>query len=250
MLLIVVFSFINLPFGDCNSHGLWVAGEPIKWLDERKSLGDIVSCIETGRYLHQWQRARDAGWTNQYLYAEVVGQYQEDYKTGFAKIKRGRKWVVLQPEIPANLIDSFLMEVEDYLGVRVIRTRSVKETARLIARRYILYRRPPESHQALHKIFTPAVVNKDLMDLFSTPSISRKALAQLPDIGWDRSKDIEEHFGSIKRWVNATEEEWMEIDGIGKKITKAAREAIRTDYRDGKKKKLRKATAEDIKDLY
>lgn len=238
----------NIPFGDTNVHGIWFADEPIKYLDERKSLGDIVKCIDDGRYLQQWQRAKDAGWGKQYLYAEVVGQYQEDYKTGLAKIKRGKRWITLLPEIEAKRIESFLMEVEDYLGVTVVRTRNVKETAKCIVRRYILYRKPPEHHASLKRLFTPSIPNEGLMSLFSSPSISRKALAQLPDIGWDRSKDIEEHFGSIKKWVNADEEEWLEIEGIGKKITKAVREAIRTDYRD--EKKLRKGAAGDIDDLY
>ena len=44
--------------------------------------------------------------------------------------------------------------------------------------------------------------------------------AILPGVGNNRSKVVESYFKSLKAMVNATEDEWLQIDGIGKTIAR------------------------------
>jgi excinuclease UvrABC nuclease subunit len=44
--------------------------------------------------------------------------------------------------------------------------------------------------------------------------------AELPGIGWERAGAIALAFPTLRRIVAATEAEWLEVDGIGKKLAK------------------------------
>lgn len=227
---------VNIPHGDINFVGKWLGEETCRILIERKKIGDIISCIETGRYLKQVQVAAEAGWKIRYLFAEIERRYREGPRTGLVEIRRGRKWMVMLPEMEWHRIDAFLFEVGLYLGVHVIRTENVRETAKEAVRLYMLFQRPVEEHQTLKKIFVPPRPSEGLLEMFKTPSTARKVAAQIEHIGWTLSKSAEARFGSVRAMVNATEEEWQEIPKIGKKIAGDIVRELETDWRDGSRK--------------
>ena len=230
--------FADLAHGDTILHGKWFNNTRARRLIERKKIGDLISCIQTGRYLFQWQRAHEAGWKEQYLFAELEEgtRYKESRKTGMVEVKYGKDWVPMRPEFEWHRIETFLNEVGEYLGVKVVRTRGSEHTAKLIASLYLMLQRFPEDHQQLHTIYTPPKPREDpILDIFERPSVSRTCLASLPHVGWALSKVAEEKFGSIRSWVNAAEEEWTEIPKVGKKIAKDIVEELAKDNRDGKK---------------
>ena len=61
----------------------------------------------------------------------------------------------------------------------------------------------------------------------TNPSLLRRVAKELPGIGWERSLLVESHWKSIRDMVNATPEEWTQIDGIGKGISKRIDEVLR-----------------------
>ena len=232
--------FAPIEHGDVLIHGKWLNGEKARRLIERKKMGDLISCIETGRYLFQWQRAYKAGWKEQYLFAELEEgtRYKESRRTGLVEVKYGKDWVPMKPAFEWHRIETFLNEVGEYLNVKVVRTRGPEHTAKLIVSLYLMLQKPPEEHSQLKKIFIPPKPREDpIMDLFEKPSASRSCLAILPHVGWTLSKAAEERFGSIRSWVNATEQEWTEVPKIGKKIAKDIVEELERDSRDGKQSK-------------
>lgn len=237
--------FANIPHGDVNCFGVWENGGKCKLLFERKKLGDLISCIESGRYLDQWQRARgDGGWLRQYLFAEIERRYREGPRSKMVEVivrRNGRgKWEVRMPEMEWWRIEAFLMEVEEYLGVIVVRTRNVQETAKAMVRRHQLFQVEPERHNSLKKIFCrPEVRNGEdgaltPLEMFQKPSTLIKVATQLHHIGWELSRSVEDRFGSIKKMANANVEEWIEIPKIGKKVAGDVVEEINKDWRKGR----------------
>jgi len=210
----------NIPHGDAWSFGVWRNDEKCKLLFERKKLGDIISCMDNGRYLAQWQNAReDGGWERQYLFAEIEKRYRENRKTGLVEIRVRKEWVEVRPETQWRRVEAFLMEVEEYLGVKVVRTHGVVDTVKAMVRRHNLFQRPPECHNSLKKLWVvPQSVNDEMLSAFRKPNLIRKVASQLPHIGWEMSRAVEKRFDNTRDMVNAGEDEWVEIEGVGKKI--------------------------------
>jgi ERCC4-type nuclease len=55
----------------------------------------------------------------------------------------------------------------------------------------------------------------------------RRIAAELPHIGVDRSRLVERHFRSVVHMINAEEEEWLEVEGVGKVTAREVVEAVR-----------------------
>jgi NAD-dependent DNA ligase len=58
------------------------------------------------------------------------------------------------------------------------------------------------------------------------PTLVRRIAAELPLIGWGKSKAVEEYFPSVVQMVTASEKEWREIPGIGVGIAKGVVEEL------------------------
>jgi ERCC4-type nuclease len=240
--------FKDLEVGDVQIYGKWIGNAPAKRLAERKKLGDLIKCIQDGRYIFQWQRAYEAGWKEQYLFAEIEDKYRENPRTGLIEVRHGKDWVEFRPRFMWHRLDTFLYEVSEHLGVNVERTKSPAQTAKRIVRLYMLFQRSPEEHKQLQKIFVPPKPAENLLtDMFKSPSLTRKIAAQLPHIGWELSKAAEDKFGTSRALINATEEEWMEIPKVGKKIAQDIIKGLEEDCRDGKSRAAREAG--NIEDL-
>jgi len=46
-------------------------------------------------------------------------------------------------------------------------------------------------------------------------------------VGWKRSAAVVRKFKTVRQMMEASEKEWMEVDGIGKGIAKKTVEALR-----------------------
>jgi ERCC4-type nuclease len=47
-------------------------------------------------------------------------------------------------------------------------------------------------------------------------SLVRRVAVELPHVGWKRAQAVEEAFGTVEDMVVATEDEWREVEGIGR----------------------------------
>lgn len=226
---------IALPIasGDVCFSGLGDKGRVILVCCERKKIGDLVSCIQTGRYIHQLQIAKSNG--ADALCLIVEGQCRPSPDDGLLEVpvwginSRGRHAEVWRPVIPAmsySRFDQYLTELDYLVGVIVKRSRDVKETAAIIKALWDNFQTPPNEHQSLHRMFVaPAPAHS--VELVR-PSLVRRMAKELKGVGWGRSRAVTGHFGSVLEMAQASEEEWKKIPGIGEKVAGSLFSEIRS----------------------
>jgi ERCC4-type nuclease len=211
--------------GDVNFHTY--SGDSV--CVERKHAGDLAQCILGGRYLSQAQAAHCAGFKVLVLIVEneirpcpVTGLVQIPiYKSKMtAKSLRPRiakVWVDLLPKIAYSRFDQYLTELDYLAGVLVKRSASVQETVAIIKALWLNFQTPPEDHQSLHQIYSAPNTSADLLN---RPNLVRRVAKEVSGVGWVRSKAVAAKFPNVRAMVNAPVEQWLEIDGIGKKTSR------------------------------
>ncbi len=207
--------------GDACFSGLGENSQPILVCVERKKVGDLVSCILNGRYLHQLQIAKNNGADVFCLIVE--GTYRPSPEDSLVEVpvwgvnprtlRRGLMWVPVKPAIAYSRLDQYLTELAYLVGVIVKRSRDVRETAAIIKALWDNFQKPPDKHNSLHAIYKAPVSTV----LLVPPSLVRRVASELPGIGWQRSQVVAEHFPSVEAMVAAEVGEWAKLDGIGKK---------------------------------
>ncbi len=209
------FRIERLEFGDIAFVGNGPNEEPALVGIERKSIGDLLNSITSGRFAgHQLP-----GLLNSYnaVYVIVEGLYRSGYdgilETRSGKewfpIERGRKWLFSE-------VECWLTTQEEMAGVRVRRAINPQETAAIIhglhqwwcSKSYNEHR----SHLTLHKPHDTALLRK--------ASLVRVIAAELPGIGWVRSEQVAKRFHTIAELVAADIKEWEGIEGIGKETAR------------------------------
>jgi len=217
-----------IPHGDIIFFGVWEDDDynvvPIRVCNERKKIGDMASCIITGRYLAQAQAAHEAGMDQLILTVEgsirpgINGELESGrwrYTNGKAKYV----WESVVPDIQYSRFDQYLTEVCLYLGVMVKRSADVKETAAQVKATWLQFQKPPSSHSSLKSIYSMAIPH---VEFLNRPSLVRRMAKEIQGIGWERSGDVDKRFKTVLEMVSASEKDWMDIPGIGKKTAGGA----------------------------
>lgn len=189
---------------------------------ERKKIGDMVSCIQNGRYLHQAQLAKEAGVS--VLSLIVEGEVRENPDDGLLEIKvwginprtlhRAEMWQPVRPTMTYSRFDQFLTELNYLAGIIVKRSRDVHETASIIKALYTNFQTPPDGHNSLRQIYTQPPQRVPLV----RPGIVQRVSKEFGGIGWTRSRTVSDRFKTVRDMVLATESDWLEVEGIGKGI--------------------------------
>jgi Fanconi anemia group M protein len=104
-------------------------------------------------------------------------------------------------------------------GVPVLYTKHAKDTAGLLA---VIAKREQDKGRdySLHS-------NKPL----TLKEQQEFLVSSLPGVGLNTAKMLLEKFGSIKKLVNASEEELIEMEGIGEKISGRINEVLEGEYK-------------------
>lgn len=199
-----------IPHGDFIFNGIGAAGESLKVCGERKKPADLIDCIEDGRHLNQIRSAAEAGFDLYFLVVE--GQWREARNGEVEYYRRG--WV--RPGMSFLRVDQYLNELHYLLGVQVKLTRTARQTARAAINLHDLMQVPPGEHDSLKRFYNPLLSPM----LMAKPTLRRRMLKELPGIGWERSLAAERHFGSVREAVNASVEDWVQVEGVGKGIAR------------------------------
>jgi ERCC4-type nuclease len=216
---------VPIPCGDCNFFGF----DGLRVLVERKKIGDLANCIMGGRYLHQLQNAHEAGFERLILIHEgdyrlgadgllEIPTYRSMMTTKSLKPRVRRIWQPVKPTIMYSRFDQFLTELHDLLGILVKRSQNVRETAAIIRALWLYYQKPPDDHQSLHQMYS----GPHQMELLGKPGLVRRVSKELSGIGWERAKAVEARFKTVREMSNAGVKDWLEIDGVGKRIATSA----------------------------
>lgn len=194
---------------------------------ERKTIGDFIQSMTTGRLSgHQLP-----GLVNSYshVYIIVEGLWRANRESGLLEIWQGSGWGANTygcRRYMCSSIWNYMTSIEVSSGASIRTTGSMKETCQLITSLQSWWSKPFHKHHGME-----VLANVCPTGTFAKPSMVRKIAAQLPGIGWERSKAVIGTFGTVAEMVDATKEEWMEIEGIGKRIAENVVIALHTERR-------------------
>lgn len=246
-----------LVYGDVVFYGVWefdyIFRGPHKVVEgisicvERKRIRDMMNSIQTGRYMHQVQSAKGAGFDRLILIVE--GEVQPDPKTGLLQTKHSAsllptkvpakignakvvssispraarvpkswshqlaKWYTPEPTMAYSRWDEYLSEIDILMGIPVKRSQNVKETAAIVRSLWSLFQKPPSQHSSLEVFYRQPPPR---VDLYQQPGFLRRVVKEIDGIGWDRSREVEALYRSVHTLCHATVKDWMKIPGIGK----------------------------------
>lgn len=196
----------QLPSADLAFTGLGDNSVPWDIGIEYKNLHDLVSSLRSDRLQgHQIPKMRKA-----YDVSYLVIEGELLYDSGGRLVKRvGRRDV--RPLQGGMTVGELLKRVQVLYtcgGVHPVWAHTREDALQQIAAIYRIWtdkaRDQHNSHIAIYQ--APPLVSI---------SETRQTFATLPGVGLKKSGHVEKHFKTIKRAVNASVEEWAEVEGIG-----------------------------------
>lgn len=218
----------ELPYGDVAWVGSGPGGRPVSCGLEIKTVSDALACIQSGRFAgRQLEGLQDA---YEVSYLIIVGPYRAG-QDGELLIPHSGGWIQA-PHGPKGgwTYSAFRHWVTTQRfkgGLIVDRVWNKDELIAYIHSEYSWWALGTDHHKA-HLEFDNSFIDKVA---FVAPSIARKMIAQLPGVGWDKSKAIELHFTDMKALVTAGEKEWREIQGVGKTLSKRIVDELAKPFR-------------------
>ncbi len=218
---------VRLEYGDAEWEGNGPEGK-IKVGIERKTLGDLVTSVQTGRLVgHQLP-----GMVRHYdvCYLVIEGLWRRGPGNVIEVWKRG-KWRTAQTgRLGWVALHGLLCSLEVMWGLGIRTTTDIGETGELIRGLARWWGKPWEGHKGHHTIYTGSRAKVELAE--GEVSVLRKVASVLPGIGYERSAGVEGKFGSVREMCEAGESEWGEIDGIGKVTAGKVWRALRNETGD------------------
>jgi len=205
---------------------------------ERKKIGDMASCVLSGRFLFQMQNCKEAG--ADYLVLILEGRYRRNPEDGLLEVpvwvpfvnaggyhKRREEWQPVKPSMMFGRFDQYLIELSRDVGIIVKHTENVRGTADTILALYQNFQTPPAQHQSLNQLFKPTAPSVQLVK----PSLVRRIASELPGLGWEWSRIAADKFESVREMVSADVNTWAGMEKLDS---------------GGRRRKLGKKTAERI----
>ncbi len=207
----------HLQFGDF----MWVGNGPegAPWMVgiERKTIGDLVGCITTGRFSgHQL-----IGLMNTYnvVYVVVEGLYRPNPGTGVLEtFKKGRWSALLHGRRPFlySAVANFLNTITNLCGVVVVRTATENETVHAVLALYHWWTDKKWCDHGSHlMMYTPPRKHTT----WAKPPLVAKIAAQIDGIGWEYAHAIAQAYGTVGEFVNATADELQPLLGNEPKLS-------------------------------
>jgi ERCC4-type nuclease len=203
----------TLDCGDFAFTGLGRDKDTVMIGIERKKLGDLLQCIEDGRFAgRQLPKLKN---TYAVTWVVIEGAYRADPKTGLLQTPVGHgKWrdYSFGAIKMASAVANWKIDMQVKAGLIVERTWNEEETADLVATIYKWWNLKGgwEGHRA------HLAVNKSLVDgdVFQTLKRRGQFAAVLPGLGSVGCRKAQGHFKSIQAMVEAPISEWRKILGV------------------------------------
>lgn len=209
----------KLEFGDFAFLGNGEGDEPVSIGVERKGIKDLLNSISTGRLAgHQL-----IGLVNNYHYVYIVveGLWRFNPTDGMLEERNGPGWTPIQlgsRRFMAREVLGFLHTLMVKTGVMVFYSGSKRETVQVVCMLHGWWSNKSwDDHTAHLGLVKQHKSTEGAVELVKAPLLRRVA-AELPGIGWQKSREVAKHFGSVMEMVLASEREWRRIPGIGKTL--------------------------------
>ncbi len=221
----------RLPYGDACFEGNGPKGLITVGI-ERKTLNDMLNCIEDARYAGHQLPGMMGLYSKSYLCLE--GMWAPGNGNGFSGMlmqgfRSGASWGPLKTQANRTVLYSklyrYLMSIS-LAGVIVSQSHGVWHTAYNVCEMYQYFQKKWHQHTSLmevQKLAIPVLTGK--------PSLALRWATNITDVGVIHGMEAERKFKTGREMANATEDEWMEIPGVGmataKKVVKEIREEKR-----------------------
>ena len=134
-------------------------------------------------------------------------------------ILEGSEDIYSQRNLHPNAIKGMLSTIAVSYGIPVLQTRNNRETAEML---YIIAKReqdPEKKHFSLHS--KKPISDKELQEYI---------VSSLPNVGPAMAKDLLHHFRSIRKVLNASEEDLKKVPNVGDKTAKEIQRTLDKDY--------------------
>ncbi len=218
----VLTDVVELPYGDFafNSHpdDCFMVGI------ERKTIGDLIDSFRSGRLAdHQL-----SGMAEMYKYSFIVVEgIIRRSENGLLERLVGREWTAMR--CMWDEVQNRLLSFKLFRGVQVEFTSSERGTVDTVIRLYKYFTgKRLDQHHSHEGLQDHSVSNVFSLNPNYKPTLCRQMAALLPGVGNELSKHVAREFGSTYEMINAPEDSWYEIEGIGKKKAKNIYDAIRS----------------------
>lgn len=210
--------------GDIAIDGRGPEGRPISVGIEYKKLGDMLQCIDNGRFVgHQLPAMLDC---YEVVWLVVEGIWRENIQ-GILEAPRGQTWSPIRSgtgHAMASSLVGFLMTMEQKVGIRVMRTGTQSQTLDWLFHLNKWWTSKSFEEHRAHLAFD----NSQALALIQRPTLVRRLAKELPGVGMGKSGPVAHHFPTALDMVAAGPGEWASIEGIGQtmaiRIVKALQE--------------------------
>lgn len=218
----VVADKATLEYGDVCFEGRGPQGSCLIGV-ERKTLHDMLTCIQDGRYNQQ-----RIGMSRTYAYSFLALEgYWRPKEDGFLMegFQAGTSWGYCRPR-GRNIAHA---ELYNYLvgvalsGVIITHSRDLQHTAINISNIFNYFQKKWNQHTSLLEIHKPKLPAMSL-NIQQFPTLTRRWAADIDGVGSKYSIEAEELFKTPIRLATSDELDWVRIGNIGaataKKIVK------------------------------
>lgn len=213
----------RLEYGDIAFLGRGVDDLPVSIGIERKRINDMLTSMTSGRLSGHQIPGLMACYDVVYLVVE--GLWRANPQDGILEKPGAKGWYPVRlgsRQFMAKELWGFLNTLQVMTGVYVWKTGSAKATAQYLTSVFYWWNSKPldahKSHTAPHIRCAPLSTKR--------PPLVQRVAAELPGIGFGKSKSIAKRFGSLIELVTATESDWRGIEGVGETLTKRIMEEI------------------------
>lgn len=210
----------DLQFGDAAFEGKGPDGT-IAIGVERKTLHDMLTCIDDARYSGHQRVGMAQMYTVSILMIEGHWKPHDAQGVLMEGFNGGVSWGYCKYRSQRTMYSKlyrYLLSVS-LSGVLVSYSRDPFHTAYNICEAFHYFQKPWTAHTSLQE-----VQKLNLPTLNAKPSLVRKWAADIEGIGTKLSLDAERLFKSPIRLANAEELDWLKIPGVG---VKTARQVVR-----------------------
>jgi len=209
---------VHLEYGDAMITGHGADGE-VEIGVERKTVGDLINSITTGRLSGHQLPGLLESYHKVYLIIEGVwkgGRPMPGQTAGFLEVHTyGGRWKELnrgKRMFRARDVWSYLTTLEA-TGVVVRCTYDIGHTCQMIedlGHWWGKEWRAHRGHNVVYKVGPPVAPLR-----VEKASFAMKIASDLPHVGWKRAKAVVARFPTMEDMTVAAEDEWREVKGLG-----------------------------------
>jgi ERCC4-type nuclease len=214
----------RLPFGDFAMTGHGPAGQ-VRIGVERKTVEEVID----GLFDHRFVRDQLPGFIAAFDVRVLVieGRAWLDPQSGLLMVGGREAGRTRQRHLWANYL-KFRHSLAFKARLTIVPTGTKFETVALLASLAEWYEKRWSDHKSVY------VVDENDPDyaILDERTFKRQLAAQLPGVGWERSRAVSKAFRSVAAMMNATEAEWRAALEIKDKRSKTAAKIVEWIHRE------------------